>query len=128
MANGEPTKKKIDIVAFEKDFAEAMDDDFNTPKALAVVAELTTAINKQIWSFSEGQAKQLTQVLRKAFSSVGITLAAPVIPEEVQKLAQKRELSRASKQFTQSDELRAKIEVLGYIVEDTPAGPLVLPK
>jgi cysteinyl-tRNA synthetase len=128
MANGEPTKKKIDIVAFEKDFAEAMDDDFNTPKALAVVAELTTAINKQIWSFSEGQAKQLTQVLRKAFSSVGITLAAPVIPEGVQKLAQERELSRASKQFTQSDELRAKIEVLGYIVEDTPAGPLVLPK
>ncbi len=128
IAKGEPTKKKIDVVAFEKEFAAAMDDDFNTPKALAVVAELVTEINKQIWQFSEDQAKQLAQLLTKTFAAFGISLAAPLIPENVQKLAQDRELSRVNKQFTQSDALRKEIEQLGYVVEDTPAGPLVLPK
>jgi cysteinyl-tRNA synthetase len=127
-SNGEPTKKKIDIAGLEKEFHEAMDDDFNTLKALAVVAELVSATNKQIWALSEGQAQQIAGVLKKLFASVGITLAAPVVPENVLKLATDRELSRVSKQFTQSDALRAQIEQLGYGVEDTPAGPLVLPK
>ena len=128
IAKGDSSKKKIDIVAFEKDLAEAMDDDLNTPKALAVIAELTTAVNKQIWNFSEGQAKQITQLLTKTFAAFGITLAPPSIPPEVSKLAQERELSRVNKQFAQSDALRNQIEQLGYVVEDTPAGPLVLPK
>lgn len=128
MAKGEPTKKKIDVVAFEKDFAEAMDDDFNTPKALAFFAEFVTEVNKQIWNFSEGQGKQIAQVLTKALASFGITLAAPQIPAKIQKLAQERELSRASKQFDQSDALRKQIEQLGYVVEDTPVGPLILPR
>ena len=128
MAKGEPTKKKIDVVAFEKDFAAAMDDDFNTLKALAVLSEFTTAINKQIWNFSEGQAKQIAQVLVKTFAAFGIMLAAPVIPADVVALAHEREISRVNKQFANSDALRAKIEQLGYVVEDSPVGPLVLPK
>jgi cysteinyl-tRNA synthetase len=42
-------------------------------------------------------------------------------------LAREREISRVNKQFTQSDVLRKEVEALGYVIEDTPLGPLTLP-
>jgi len=50
------------------------------------------------------------------------------IPSKIYKLALKREISRTNKQFTQSDTLRKEVEALGYVIEDTPLGPLVLPR
>jgi len=44
------------------------------------------------------------------------------------KLVGERELLRSNKQFTQSDDLRKKILELGYEIEDTEDGPLVLPR
>lgn len=94
----------------ERDFTEAMADDFNTPRAIAALRQSNDPV-----------------FIEKALSSFGIT-AAPIIPEHVQKLLGQRELSRASKQFAQSDALRKEIEQLGYVIEDTKEGPLVLPK
>ncbi len=94
----------------EKEFEEAMNDDFNTPRALATLRSCTDPA-----------------VIAKNLASLGINITVN-IPPDVQVLLQKRELSRASKQFEQSDALRKEIEGLGYIVEDTPVGPLVLPK
>lgn len=96
--------------AIEKEFAEAMDDDFNTPRAIAALRR------------SDDSA-----FIESALAAVGITAYAP-LPARVEELVQKRELSRASKQFAQSDALRKEIEQLGYVVEDTPQGPLVLPR
>lgn len=97
-------------VASRTDFESAMNDDFNTPRAIAALRQTNDP-----------------KFIVSALESLGIA-ATPQIPDEVQKLVKARELSRASKQFAQSDALRKQIEQLGYVVEDTPAGPLVLPR
>ena len=58
----------------------------------------------------------------------GLAVKIDKIPSQITALAEKRELYRSNKQFAQSDALRKEIEGLGYIIEDTPAGPLVLKK
>ncbi len=96
--------------AVEKEFRDAMADDFNTPQAIAALRQSDDA------SF-----------IKKQLANLGISIEVS-IPIKVQNLLKERELSRASKQFTQSDALRKEIEQLGYVIEDTPTGQLVLPK
>ena len=105
-----------------------MADDFNTPKALAVLFELMNEIYPKIWDLTQKQAKILRNFLRATLLGLGFGSMDYTISEEVGALVQERELSRVNKQFTHADGLRKKIEALGYSVEDTPAGPLVLPK
>lgn len=93
----------------EAEYHNALADDFNTPRAIAALRQSNNPV-----------------FIEQALAAVGITTRI-AIPDNVQQLVQARELSRASKQFAQSDALRAQIEQLGYVVEDTPAGPLVLP-
>ncbi len=94
----------------ESDYAEALADDFNTPRAMAALHQSHDAT-----------------FIEKSLAAFGVTTRI-TIPENVQKLLEQRELSRSSKQFTQSDALRKEIEQLGYVIEDTPAGPIVLPR
>lgn len=119
---------KPDLTAAEKGFNEAMNDDFNTPRALARLFELAGKVNTTLWQLSPSEARELATFFTKTLGRFGITLKAPEVPQNITKLAQDRELSRASKQFAQADALRAQVEQLGYVIEDTPAGPLVLPK
>jgi cysteinyl-tRNA synthetase len=51
-----------------------------------------------------------------------------VLPDEVKELAQKREQARKDKDWAMSDELRDRINELGYIVEDTADGQKVKKK
>ena len=51
-----------------------------------------------------------------------------VLPEAVQKLADARTKAREAKDFATSDRLRAEIEVLGYMVQDTKEGMKVIKK
>jgi len=110
-------------------FTEFINDDFDTYKAFGVaIGVLATQVHLSRGSLSAQQSEKISDYLIKTFSSFGILLPKPKIPEQVRKLLKERELSRASKQFAQSDALRKEIEQLGYVIEDTPAGPLVLPK
>lgn len=96
--------------SLERQFNEAMADDLNTPLAIAILRQSNDP-----------------NFIQYSLGRFGITVIS-ALPANVQQLVQSRELSRASKQFAQSDALRKEIEQLGYVVEDTPAGPLVLPK
>jgi cysteinyl-tRNA synthetase len=49
-------------------------------------------------------------------------LKEEIIPEAILKLAEERELARQNKDFEKSDELRAKINSLGYEIKDLPDG------
>ncbi len=110
----------------ENDFQEAMADDFNTPKALASIFEMINAIENKIWKLTKNEALAIKKLLAdKMLIFLGIALKTAKIPQNIAKLAKKRELFRKSKQFAQSDLLRKKIEELGYIIEDTPIGPFV---
>jgi cysteinyl-tRNA synthetase len=84
-------------------FAAALDDDFNTPEALAVMHE---------WRDHD--------LLRRALDVFGLASLAEqqVAPPEVHSLAEQRAAARASGNFDEADRLRAEIEQHGWIVRD----------
>jgi cysteinyl-tRNA synthetase len=106
---------------FQKPFMEAVSDDLNTAKGLAIMWDL-------VKSTSDSGDKLATLI--KLDQILGLRIkeiweAASVLPETVKKLVQERDVARNNKDFTRSDELRIAIESNGYIVEDSPDGTKV---
>lgn len=120
--------KKITLAGFKHKFSGALDDDVNTPRALAAVFELASEANKVLWEFNKKSAREVKKWVVEALQLFGIELLLPEIPSKIKALAEKRELSRRNKQFAQSDVLRKEINALGYVLEDTPLGPFLWPK
>lgn len=118
----------FDLAAHEEKFHAAMEDDFNTPEAMAVIFGLMNEVNKHIWTLSQRDAKAARLWLYGILEMFGFQHIAIKIPSKISRIALKREISRVNKQFTQSDALRKEAEALGYSIEDTPLGPLVLPR
>ena len=50
---------------------------------------------------------------------------ADLVPEDVKALVEERQAAKKARDFAQADALRAQIEQMGYVVEDTPKGPKV---
>lgn len=117
----------IKISEYEKKFEEKMNDDFNTPEALAVIFSFVRNANKIIWSLNRNEANELKTWIDQKLKILGIKPLKPKIPLKIKWLSRKRELLRRKKQFVKADALRKKIEELGYIIEDTPNGPFVWP-
>ena len=117
-ASSQPKK----IKEYQADFNETINDDLNTSRALAVLWEMIK---------DKDLSPQTRMKLVKQFDeALGLGLAnlQPArIPLIVKRLLRQRELSRRNQQFIQSDCLRKKIEQLGYRVEDTEEGAIVLP-
>ncbi|MDP3725139.1 MAG: cysteine--tRNA ligase [Nanoarchaeota archaeon] len=125
----EPRKKvfrKETIEKAERAFHAAMEDDFNTPVALAALFTLVRDLNKEMWSLSRKDAKTAALFMSKTLNMLGMPIKPRKTPKHIEKLAEHRELSRVNKQFIRADALRKKIEGLGYTIEDTPLGPMVL--
>ena len=97
-------------------FKEALADNLNSPKALAVVHEAT-----------EETGSIRKSLLEEMDSIISILEPLPTIPKEIQELVEKREAARNNKEFMQSDAFREEIETLGWVVDDTPNGPRVTP-
>jgi len=109
-----------------KDFTEAVSDDLNTSKGLAILWEVLR--DESLSSFEkESLADSFDKVLGLGLSKKPSSKAAE-IPENVLKLAEEREKARQNKQFGKADEIRGKIELIGYEVKDTPEGPIILKK
>jgi cysteinyl-tRNA synthetase len=95
-------------------FEAALDDDFNTPEALAVLHE---------WR----RASRL-DLLQRGLAIFGLGFVADAPPEDVLALAKEREDARAERNWQRSDELRDRIAELGWIVQDGPEGSTLVPK
>jgi len=102
---------------YQLQFTNQINDDLNTPQALATVWDLlkdNTLSNKDKYT-----------LLIKCDKVLGLDLnkrKKEKIPKEVIKLAEERLIARMSKEWKKSDELREKIKQLGYIVGDTKEG------
>ncbi len=106
---------------FEAEFLSAMEDDLNTPKALAVVWKL---IDSDIQS--QTKAKTLLWMDQILGLSLDKVVAHPFeIPKDIQTLVQLRNDARAKKDWLESDRLRVEILSRGWIVEDTSQGAKV---
>ena len=100
-----------------------MDDDFNTPKALASIFGLMNNL-RNIWDLNKNEALSLQLFVAKNLGILGINIEkSPSTPIKIKWLVKKREKARSNKQFIQSDALRNRIIELGYSLEDTPLGP-----
>lgn len=105
---------------YKAKFKAFLEDDLDTPRALTVLWDV---LKDDALSPADKKATVLDmdQVLGLGFAD----LKEEEIPEKVLKLAQDREIARKKNDFDKSDEIREKINALGYSVKDTPEGPKV---
>jgi cysteinyl-tRNA synthetase len=118
--------------AFVERFAAAMDDDFNSPEACAVLFELAREINRlrdtdlQAAAGLAARLKELAGVLGvlqlepEAFLQAGA--AGKVDAAEVEALIAARLQARAEKNWGESDRIRDQITAMGVVLEDGKGG------
>lgn len=112
--------------AFKDKFIKAINDDLNTPRALAITQELLKAnISKEEKLTTILDFDRVLGLNLEVFSSMKKFLT---LPDRVKKLVADRQKARENKNFAESDRLRKEIEKLGYNVEDTKDGQRVSKK
>lgn len=127
--NNKESLKDIDLKKIEKNIKSALDDDFNTPKALGIIFDLISRIEKTIFLLPRKEIRNALKLIRKYLEVLGFVIPnQKPIPKKISKLAAQREQLRKNKQFIQADDLRNKINQLGYNIEDTPVGPFIYKK
>ena len=110
-------------------FGQAMDDDFNTPVAIAALFDLATEVNK---SQDNSLKRQLAKTLRALASSLGLLNRAPsellqsgssgLDKAKIEALIAERTAAKKAKDFARADQIRADLAAQGVILEDGPAG------
>jgi cysteinyl-tRNA synthetase len=105
-------------------FREAMDDDFNTPIAVAVLFDLATELNKTGSPFHARQLKALAGVIGLLERSPNEFLqgSGEQTPEAIQQLIDARIAAKKQRNFAESDKIRADLLAAGIILEDKPDG------
>lgn len=110
-------------------FKAAMDDDFNTPEALAVLFELANEVNKHRRAELAGQLKALAGVLgllhRHPDEFLRTTSAASdsVYSEaRIEAMIRERLEARHAKDYKRADAIRDELKAAGILLEDTPQG------
>ncbi|WP_177522248.1 cysteine--tRNA ligase [Candidatus Allofournierella excrementavium] len=126
-AKGESNLLAEKAAAAKVKFNTAMDDDLNTPDALAAVFELVKDINTLGADASVDALKAAATTFDELTGVLGLLYNRKTdeIPAEVMDLVNQRAEAKKAKDWPTADALRAKITEMGYVVEDTPQGPKV---
>lgn len=108
-------------------FCEALDDDFNTADAIAVIFELVRESNTIAAGDkpSKAFAAETLKMLCELCDVLGLLYADAAdggIDEEVEALIAARTEARAAKDWAKADEIRDHLSSMGIILEDTPQG------
>lgn len=117
----------------QEKFLASMNNDFNTAGALAALFELVKIINAARNNAGNKELKTAQNTLRELTNVLGLKIAQtpstfiPLsdLPEKIQSLIEQRENMRQQKNFKKADQIRKKIELAGYSIEDTPSGPRI---
>lgn len=119
----------IDVDAdFKQRFEQAMDDDFNTPVALAVLFELARELNKaEDKTLLAGTLKQLAAILGllqddpEQFLKGGAGQGG-LDEAEIERLIEARKAAKAQKDWGQADAIRDQLKSQGILLEDVAGG------
>jgi cysteinyl-tRNA synthetase len=137
---GVPAGENAAAGEFAERFYAAMDDDFNTPEALAVLFDLSRELNRAK-EHNPDQAPGLAAVLRQLGGVLGLLQSDPEVflrsgaPSEVSKqvvllynlgpieeLIEQRAQARSRKDWVEADRIRAELKSQGVVLEDRPDG------
>ncbi len=115
---------KTGIPEFERQFSEAINEDLNTPKAIAIMWEVVKS------KYPDPLKKQTLLTMDKVFGLGldNIRQKNTKIPKKIKDLADMREKARIEKNWALADELRKKLETEGFLLEDSPIGPKIKEK
>ena len=122
---------KLKIKELKKEFEEAMEDDFNTSKAIGVIFKLINKGNSLMAQnkLTLTETREILKFLRKIDKVFNFIFwgkgMAPKIPSFIKKMVREREKARKEKDWELADEIRRKIKQMGYWVEDTKEGPQI---
>lgn len=115
-------------------FKAAMDDDFNTPVALAVMQGTARTLNLAKAAGDHTAVSQAAATLRELGGILGILQQDPdgylkrgtgqneLSDRDVQALLESRRVARAAKNFAESDRIRDLLGAAGVVLEDKPGG------
>ena len=117
------SEKSLDPEPFKRRFIDAMDDDLNTPQALAAIFDLCRKMNR---TRSDGNnVSAAADLVRELTGALGFTLAAPpkkvtgLSDTEVNALVQQRKDARAEKRWGDADTVRDQLDAAGISISDT---------
>lgn len=114
-----------EVSELKNKFIASLDDDFNTPEALACVFDLVNLANKNIEKADFVFSSQV--VLKEMLEILGITLkavktGAQISEDEIKSQIQSRADAKKSKNYALADKIRKELEEKGVILEDTKDG------
>ena len=103
-----------------REFNEAVEDDLNTPRALAA---MWSAVKNEQAERGEVYATllEMDQVLGLGFEQM-TEQPLPIPEAEIEELVEQRNAARKSKDFAKADEIRDRLAALGIALEDGPGG------
>jgi len=119
------------VSPWQERFETAMDDDFNTPEALAVLFEMAREINR-LRDRKPDEAAALGGCMHRLAGTLGLlggdpdtflrgTLSDSDASRIEQKIEQRR-LARLARDFAEADRIRDELEQQGVVIEDGPEG------
>ena len=119
----EPGDSPVWSGALRERFFDALAKDFNTPRALAAVAEWVREANRSEQRVGDRDLREMLGVL--GLENL-LDVAPAEIPPEVIELRDLRERARAERDYARADRLREEIKSLGWEVRDGPEGAELL--
>lgn len=115
----------LDSGVFRQRFIDAMEDDLNTPRALAALFDLSRELNRAAAAGQDISGGQAT--LRELCGVLGLTLQSPAREAQeaapfIELLIRLRSELRAAKQWALADQVRDGLTALGVEIKDGPEG------
>ena len=106
------------------EFRNAMDDDFNSPKAIAIIFELLNTLNKKIDNLLANEIFTLLKKigLMSIASDKFLMDSLEIDATLVEQLIDNRNQAKINKDYQTADQIRKQIESYGVLLEDTPQG------
>ncbi len=106
-------------------FRARMDDDLDTPGALAIVFDLVRKANSAADAGDGTGAERVARTAALLGAALGLAFGPPASAEvdpETAELVRRRDEARAARRWDEADTLRGELEAAGWVVEDGPEG------